>query len=157
MDALVLGDFLLQKDDQPAWPEGKGHVEQAEGSGAADLSDPFIRKLARIFDREFLPIVRGLKSRNALEIDTAFARVPSTWSDYKGPQSPREIFVIPEELEGEKLDPVVAAEAISRYWLKGDATEQLRSVLVKLLRLGLRYPLSESLEEEIEDSVYVMF
>ena len=43
------------------------------------------------------------------------------------------------------------------YWTPGRATDALRPLLVKLLALGRRHPLSESLHEQVEDSVYVMF
>ena len=64
---------------------------------------------------------------------------------------------MPPELDGEGTDPSAMAAAATRCWRPGAATEALRPLLAELLRLGMRFPLEEELEGEVEESVYVMF
>jgi hypothetical protein len=64
---------------------------------------------------------------------------------------------VPPELDSASPDAEAMATAMVRYWTPGEVTETLQPLLVKLLRLGLRYPPGEELEEEVSDAVYVMF
>ena len=157
MDALILGDFLLYKEEQPAWPEARGHVEEPDAPAAPDADDPLTGELAKLFRTEFLPVARALKSRGALAFDTAMSGAASTWRDYDEAQSPERIFAIPGALDSAAPDVEAVAMAMSQYWMPGAGTEALRPLVVRLLKLGLRYPLSDSLDEEVEDAVYVMF
>ena len=75
----------------------------------------------------------------------------------RGWQTAREIFEIPPELDSASPVPAAVAEALTRCWSPGPARDALRPLVTKLVALGLRYPPSESLEERVDDAVYVMF
>ena len=49
------------------------------------------------------------------------------------------------------------AESITRFWNPGPATVALRPVLVKLIKLAQQFPTDGALEEEVPESIYVMF
>ena len=136
---------------------GKGQIEEDDVASAIDPSDPLTRELARIFDRAFLPIARTLKANGSLQIDRSAGGATTTWRDLASPGAARDTFEIPAELDSGDADPETIAEALTSCWTPGEATEALRPLVAELLKLGRRYPLEESLEERVEDSVYVMF
>jgi hypothetical protein len=51
------------------------------------------------------------------------------------------------------------AEAITRFWEPGPATEAMRAVLVKLLDVGQKFPEpdQQGLEERVTHTMYVMY
>jgi carbamoyltransferase len=154
MDVLVLGDFLLRREEQATWRGRTGHVDEREADPQAPGErEPLARGLDRIFD-ELAGIAEGLRARGAL---TRAGCEASRWIPYAPPESQPEIFRIPAELDRADPDPQAMATAITRYWSPGEAREALRPLVAKLIALGLRHPLEESLAGEVEDSVYVMF
>jgi carbamoyltransferase len=157
MDALVLGDFLLVKTEQPGWFEDAGTLKERDLALPAEPFDPLARKLEELFETHFLPIARLLKRRGALGIDGGSSGASTTWGDYRNGNSPEKIFVIPPELDTPETDPEAMAQAITRCWSGEEAAKALRPLVARLLRLGARYPLSDSLQEEVEDAVYIMF
>ena len=157
MDVLILGSCLLLKEEQPEWLENKGHVETYNKERLKNIQDPLADALHAFYASVFLPIAAALRNRHAVQVSTTFQRVPTTWVDYALEQSPRAIFSIPPELDTPKPDPERMAEAITRFWTPGIATETLRPVLVKLLEIGRYFPQSAELNEEVADSMYVMY
>lgn len=157
MDVLILGNFLLLKDDQPAWPEHKGHVESCNPGRSRNHHDQFFKALHRLYYREFLPVATRLHNQQAVCVSTTFQRLPTTWANYDSDQTPQAIFSIPPELDTLKPDPRQMAAAITSFWTPGFVTEALRPILVKLLKMGQRFPETASLEERVDDSIYVMY
>lgn len=160
MDVLVLEDCVLLKQDQPEWPEPKGHVEND------DLPEP-VRKadeelanaIGAIYREEFLPVATRLKAEGKGQISTKFVRNDTLWRDFEADQSPATIFPIPEQLDVEHLDPEAAANAVTEFWAPGVARDLLRPVVAKLLVLNSRYPMVDSpdIQEQVSDFVYVLY
>ena len=159
MNVLALGNYILLKEEQPAWPEGKGEGLESEDAAPAEKAaeaDSLMRDLERTFHREFLPLARSLNKESIL-VDPVFRRPASTWTPYHAPHSEKQTFEIPEELNRPSPDPASFADAMIAYWQPGQGAAALRPLLIKLIELGLRHPPQEALEEEIPESIYVMF
>ena len=108
-------------------------------------------------NRVFLPIAAALWNRHAVQVSTSFQKVPTTWVSCTSEQSPRAIFSIPAEIDTPTPDPERMAEAITRFWTPGIATETLRPVLVKLLEMGQNCSQISELKAQVADSIYVMY
>src|SRR6185436_7835502 len=83
MEVLVLENFILLKEQQPLWPEEKGHVEKHE-----DISDeveveesPFVQALTRVYQNQFLPVAEALRAEGQARFETAFQRRPTMWEE----------------------------------------------------------------------------
>ncbi len=159
MNVLALGNYVLLKEEQPAWPEGKGEGLESEDATPAEKAaeaDSLLRDLERIFEREFLPLAQALNKESAVLVDTALRRGSTTWAPYHSPPDPKQTFEVPADLDRPNPDAAGFADAMMAYWQPGPAAA-LRPLLIKLIELGLRHPPEEALEEEIPESIYVMF
>ena len=157
MDVLVLGNYLLLKEEQPKWLESKGHVETNNTESLKHIQGPLVDALRAFYAREFLPIAAALRNQHAIQVSTTFQRLATMWIDYASEQSPRAIFSIPPEIDTPKPSPERMAEAITQFWTPGIATDTLRPMLVKLLEMGQYFPQISELKEQVDDSVYVMY
>ena len=157
MDVLILGNCLLTKAEQPEWPETKGHLERQDGSVQMKIPNGFIKGLRRIYAREFVPAALSLGDRRFLRIFSPVKGVCSTWTDFTADQSPKAVFSIPEGIDTVNPNAEIMAQSITEAWSPGPVTDALRPVLVSLIKLGQRFPATEALEEDVSDSVYVMF
>jgi carbamoyltransferase len=168
MDDLVLGDYLLKKEQQPPSSERKGHmeerhVEEHEEPRGGDVSGDvaFAEAVAAAFHRDFLPAVKRLGEEHAglVWLGHGDARQASLWRDIGDEGGPQRIFGLPHELDASLPVPWHMAGAITRFWEPGPATDALREVLVKLLELSARHPQAETgaSEEQVSHSMYVMY
>jgi carbamoyltransferase len=159
MDALVLGDCLLLKPEQPVWPEGRGVITEEIDSryGRAAIAPAFARALAETYTRHFLPVAERLRRAGALGFDLGFTRGRSGWVECRDAAGTRASFTIDPALDQAHPDPAAMAAAISAHWTRGDAAEALRPILTRLLALERRHPGTEPLAEEVSESMYVMF
>jgi carbamoyltransferase len=161
MDALVLGNHLLFKEQQPPWPEDKGHVEEQNWKQEEEDDGALLKALWEVYTNEFMPVAESLQRQGAGQVsaEVKSQRLPTTWADYDSNQSAADIFLIPDDLDSPTPDAEKMAEAITRFWSPGAATDALRPVLVKLLKVGRRFAelQSNELEEKVADSVYVMY
>ena len=159
MDALVLGDCLLLKGEQPPWPEGRGEITEETDPRLSRGAEPgpFLSALEEIHARDFLPVAERLRAAGGLRVSTQWHRLRSAWVDCEAPGGVASPFEIPAALDSDAPDPRAQAEAITSYWTPGEATEALRPIVQRLLELERRYPGKEPLAEEVSESIYVMF
>ncbi len=157
MDALVLGNCLLMKGDQPSWPEAKGHVEEDEPVRPVQGQEAMLAALRGIWARDFLPAAESLRGRGLVRVGTQLRKTATTWEDVGVPETREAIFAVPADADAARPDPERMAAALVRSWTPGPATDALRPVLVRLIRLGLRFPPRGAFEEEVPDSIYVLF
>jgi len=157
MDVLALENFVLYKKDQPPWPEPKGHEEfDTESKPAFD--EKFMAEVAALFKQKFLPVAERLAAEHTLRIPKVRERSASLWRNHTPTLDVKAMFEIPKALDASTaLDPEEAARAIVRDWSPNAAASALEAVVVDVLRLGKVYRASSELEEEVGDSVYVMF
>jgi carbamoyltransferase len=156
MDVLILGDFLLVKESQPPWIESERAPINTPARVASSNDPSFLEELAKMFDRDFLPVAEVFRN-NGVRISTNLKRAVTTWVDHPAEQTPKAIFEIPPELDGHSDDPEKIAAAVIRYWSAAHGSDKLQILLMKILGLGLKYPPANSPEEEVSQSVYVMF
>ncbi|MEQ8277484.1 MAG: carbamoyltransferase N-terminal domain-containing protein [Deltaproteobacteria bacterium] len=157
MDVLVLENFILYKDKQPSWPEAKGHVE-FDVEAKQNFDPGFVDKLQAVFFERFLPTAARIATSGDVRISKALTNAPSTWRDLNEPDDKRPIFEIPSELAAASTaGPGDMARAITSNWNPRFAAASLMSIVSEVLALGEEYRTSGELEEEVGDSVYVMF
>jgi carbamoyltransferase len=159
MDVLVLGNYLLLKEEQSPYTDEKGGVEEEAVSSRPNNDHnqvPIRKALAKIYSRDFLPLSTRLVNRGVVRPSSSFKSVPSTWKDHEK-KTPQEIFCIPHELDAPKASHSEMAAAITGFWKRGVATESLEPILAKLLELGERFPEPNTDREKVSDSVYVMY
>jgi carbamoyltransferase len=162
MDVLILGDNLLLKEEQPEWPESKGHLEKYDpDADFANTSGPTDKALRQIFLDEFLPVARQSQNGAAGQrISFDVQNKASNWLEYPADQSPGEIFEIPPALSASNPDPEVMAETMMRFWQDSQVNAALLPVVKKLLKLGCEeMTLSEEEEivEDVSEFIYVMY
>ncbi|MCP5098434.1 MAG: hypothetical protein GY943_23025, partial [Chloroflexi bacterium] len=161
MDVLMLGNFLLLKEDQPEWPEEKGHIEKYDPSAVAPINDgPFSELLQSIFVNDFLPIAEKVSENESQRVPTAAAQTNSTWRPYPKTLSNGDIFRIPAALDSSQPDIKETVQAMADYWQHDEINAVLEPVVEKLLQVGyekLSLAEDEEVVEAITDFVYVMY
>ena len=160
MNVLNLGRFLLFKEEQPPWPErtvAAPESEDAEEAPPSEQADEFLEKLAKIFPKHVMPLAERLRKERQVKVDLTFPHVKSAWEPVDAPLAIPGIFEIPAPLLEKNPDPKVFADALLSCWTPGPADADLRDLLEHLGALGRKYAPTEELEEEVPESIYVMF
>jgi hypothetical protein len=135
----------------------QGHLEQQDALLPRKIPDGFAKGLRRIYQQEFAPIAATLTGTQAVRVSKAWARGGINWSGFTDDQSPKAIFSIPEGIDTVHPHAAIMARLITEVWSPGPVTKGLRPVLLSLIKLGQRSPAKETLEEDVSESVYVMF
>jgi len=151
LDVLVMGNCLLLKPEQPAWPEGKGGTSDDVEEAAATAESRLSSKLEELYEAHVVP----LQERETKDGWDSWHRA-SAWERIVTPVDPSE-FVIPNALDQGNFEPVAMAAAIARFWRPGEDSERLRGLLDKLLELARTHPAKGPLEERVSAMAYVMF
>jgi carbamoyltransferase len=160
MNVLNMGRFVLLREEQPPWPEGRGEgleSEDAEDRSVSGERDELSSKLGTIFRESFVPLADQLAKKGKLKIAPAFQRLPSMWTPVDSSLTKSGLFELPAIFAETDPDPAEFAKAVASYW---DPTAQDAStlkLLERLVSLGLEYPPEGNLEEEVSESIYVMF
>jgi carbamoyltransferase len=157
MDVLVMENSLLLKEEQPPWPEAKGHVENDDLTEVTPVDDPMQGTLEQIFTQDVVPLARHTANRVTGGMDDTQRH--SYWRDYRGPADPRHVFTIAPSLDLAKASTEDQARAIVSAFSPDpvDIREQCVPLIVKLLKLGEKHRVDQDLEEEVPESIYVMF
>ena len=155
MDALVLGSFLLLKDEQPAWPLPKGHVESDDAPETLkpQLAAKLVQGLEQVYHDSFLPAVRGMGPAVA----PPFRQRPSLWMEAKDGNEAPKVFLISQDLDPLAKDVEKVAAAIIDQWELRDSCAALMPVMTDLIALRLRHPMPKHYEEDVPSSMYVVF
>lgn len=160
MDVLALGDFILVKSEQPAWPEGRGEgLESEDVAVVASESHPpkLMKSIAKLFENGFWPAAQVLTASGGVLVSEQFANKATTWVDAGEPEDLRSLFELPAALGAEEPDPGEFAEELTKVWHGREAARALKPVLAQLIRAGLDHPVDVELDEKVSESVYVMF
>jgi len=152
MDTLALGSYILLKEEQPAWAEGRGKsLDNEDGPPEVSSSHPsrLVAKLDRLFESDFWPAAVKLRRVGAVLVTETPGAAASTWVDAVEPADLRLTF--------EAGMPLHSAGELTRVWHGREAARVLEPVLGKLIRLGLGFRVKQELPERVSESVYVMF
>ncbi len=154
MDALVLGDVLLLKGEQPAWNERKGHDEHETPVRSKKLPQQLARDLQTVFRDAFLPIA------NAHKVTLAPGGEGGSWRDVTH-STDKSQFEIAPALDAASMNPADMAAAVVQHWQRTDGAQrdQLREVVGQLLAVALKHRPDHITEaaETVSDAVYVMY
>ena len=158
MDALMMGNVLLLKSDQPLRDEVRGAVENDDVEVQPVRKDEALdRALRRLYRDRFRPAALQMRSCADL-LGPDLTDCPSAWVAYSAAESHDELFGIPSALDRRDAPIEEIADAVIRSWRPGPAREALRPVLLDLLRAGRRHRAADLDEaEEVSSAVYVMF
>jgi len=160
MDVLALGNYILRKPEQPPWPEGKGEGLENEDvtHATVEVHPPkLVKKLKRVFDGEFWPVAQKLAAEGSVLVSEKFNNIETTWVDVGEPADLRTLFEVPKALREANPDPSEFASELTKHWHGRKAAQELRPVLARLIQAGLEHPVDIELEEQVSESVYVMF
>ena len=158
MNILSLGRFILLKEEQPPWPEAKGEGLESEDLSeihSVSSSQDDSGKLARIFRDLAVPLAARLRDAGRLPMELAFRASKSTWKPLQ--DRPSSLFEMPAALVEDDADPGAVADALMSSWDGAAQDRGLRELLVALAALGEERNRADVLQEEVPDSVYVMF
>lgn len=163
MDVLVLGPFILLKEEQPDWPEEKGHVEEYEELKQPGHGDAFTEEVRRVFQEKVLPASKLLNEehRSSIGVNSEFRREPSLWVDCPEQHGTQEQFRFPDGMEQSEKYPSQMAAAICSQWTDGIVRTTLEPIIAELLAADRDHPatldIDDELELEVSEYVYEMF
>ncbi|MDQ7834267.1 MAG: carbamoyltransferase N-terminal domain-containing protein [Humidesulfovibrio sp.] len=138
MDVLALGDFLLLKEEQPAWQGSQPHKPPP----STDFNPNLLATLDDIFLHDFQPAADALSDPLHLQ-----GKGTSNWECWLARQAPQEFGHASER----------APEGVTTSWTNRPMARALGLCLAKILALGTTYASEEELREEIADNLYIMF
>jgi len=158
MNILALGNFILIKEDQPEWPEGKGEGLESikDETDTQTMYDPkFLAKLRNYFNSDFLKIVDQIKDE--IHISLRASDKSSSWIDVVEPDKIKDVFEYKSAILAEKTNAKEFTDALLAAWQHQDDAETLKELISELVKLGLEFPVDINFEEDVPDSVYAMF
>ena len=158
MNVLSLGDYVLLKEEQPLLACGKTKDlgnEDVFRNGKSPHAPALLEGLRRIFRRTFLPVSERMQ-QEAPWVRTGFQHLKSNWQEFTWKGTTREIFEYSDAQDIVNPDPRTFTASILHQWEPRRA-HALRRVVHEIVALGLKYPPTETLEEEVSESVYAMF
>ncbi len=79
------------------------------------------------------------------------------WEDAKEPADRKPLFELGREALSEEPDPVKFADELTANWLSPEAASVLKPTVTKLIRIGLKNQVEVEIDEQVSESVYVMF
>jgi carbamoyltransferase len=155
MDALVLGNVLLQKAEQPVESHLPDRDVIGSASGGTAYSAEMLAALSDVFTESFLPAARHLPPA-AREWDGG-----ADGTMWRRRSAADGVFDIPEAVCDDTGPPSVLARAMLSQWQPGPATDALESVVVELLTVRRDHlPLPGAGHEvaaTVPGSAYVMY
>jgi carbamoyltransferase len=160
MDVLALGGFILLKEDQPAWHEGKGEDlenEDATKTAAEPHPHELLRAISSVFEKEFWPAAQKLKRDGGLRVRQEFRKLATTWEDAVEPADLKPVFELSQALEGDLPDSAKFASRLTGAWLGKETAAAFRPAVAKLVKACLQHQAPVELGEQVSESVYVMF
>lgn len=153
MDVLVLEDFILFKEEQPEWPEAKGHVEHdvVGAPGASDLSE----ELARLYRTELAPASSELSNSLYIAPPSTNGSAPrrSAWVPNRIEETPARIFELDAGLQFPS-EPADTTRSVLSRWYSEAVARRLEPLMRKLL--GLRADRPEE-KASVSSTMYEMF
>ena len=158
MDALVLGDALLWKSNQPSRSLLPERPSPTSTSGSSSYPDDLLEALRRVFEETFLPVARELESSGELLGDWGSDDNTSMWRVYT---PPGDLFEIAGVLHDSMAEPTQLARATLRHWQPGAVADAIEPTLVELLTIGrdhLALPdLGAEITPTVPGSAYIMY
>lgn len=156
MNILALGNYILKKEDQPEWPEGKGEGLESikdETDVESLYDEDFLHKLRKYYQKNFQKYCQEIPNKIPLKASNA----ATSWQDVNEPDNLKEIFEFNPAILAEKTEVKDFTAAILASWQYQDEAEKLKPMIQELVEMGLQYPVNIDFTEDVPDSVYAMF
>ena len=116
-----------------------------------------MRVLDSYFIEKFLPAVARIKQDNYKSILKPFKQCTTTWQDVDVSSDGKNIFFFPTELTRSSCSPSEKARGIVRSWNNAHLASHLEPVIAELFRIAGTYQRQLAEDEEVSESMYVMF
>lgn len=156
MDALLLEDFLLLKNEQrPGLRPSGSALDGAQPSLAP--SEALLNRLNRLFERGLLPIADVLATTGQTPIRQNYPGAPSAWHDALREPALEPQFNMPQAFEDYTLPPRMLARAVIGQWQHPELAKALLPVMEELFELAQRFPGDDGPKESVSSETYVMF
>lgn len=156
MNILALGNFILEKETQPEWPEGMGEgLESIKNETDVEslYNEDFLKKLRKYYQKNFRKFCQEIPVKIPLQASDA----ATSWKDVDEPENLKEIFEFAPAVLSVKTDVKEFTEALLASWQYQDEARKLQPMIQDLVKLGVQYPVNIDFEEDVPDSVYAMF
>jgi len=160
MNLLALGNFILTKEDQPEWPEGKGEGLESikdESDIKSLYNEDFLKRLRKSYNSEFRKIADEAKRERTLKIRLKSSDAVSSWIDVIEPEELKDIFEYNSAILADNSDVKRFTDALLASWQYKEDVDKLKPLIHDLIKLGIQYPVNINFEEDVPDSVYAMF
>ena len=79
------------------------------------------------------------------------------WEDSNEPADRKTLFELGREALSEEPDPQRFADELTANWLGREGAAVLKPAVTKLIRIGLKHQVEVEIDEQVSESVYVMF
>jgi len=156
MDTLILGNFMLLKEEQPEWMEPKGCIDEYQ-EVKVSLDPELSKTLMGLFETQFLPAVHEAKKAGLVSLVKPFKEESSTFLPGPAFDNPKTFFEFPKELEDPDCSPTTVAASITACWYNQELGKRMTPVLASLLELAEKSGDNLASEEEVSESMYVLF
>ena len=143
MDILVIEDFIMEKEKQSEKDIKKWKIIKDEEK---KMKEKFY------FSRELSKIYSSIKK---IKVNDNISS--KGWCNYIE-ESNSKIFEIPDELDKKNYQPLKMCNEIIEYWKDKEFANNMRGIIVELLRLSKKYNNKKILiTEKVSENMYEMF
>ena len=138
MDVLVLGNRMLLKEEQPAWP-----VQTPASSGELSgrrrtLEDELTSALDELYERKCKAVVRKDQDVDVTESWSELKRASSHWIECERSNTGQLATTVRAKLEQVNSKPGKLASIVVGDWSSGSLQAGFRPILIRLIRLHRR-------------------
>tara|TARA_B100002052_G_C15882431_1_gene600013 strand:- start:573 stop:2792 length:2220 start_codon:yes stop_codon:yes gene_type:complete len=156
MDILVMNNFILFKNEQPDWPEEKGHYDEYTKNQINNTSQLVSSSYKNIFSNDF-----RLMFNKKININLEFQGHDSSWQNFKNEGLKNGVFAVDRVLDSNEPNPELMAQEIIKHWEDHNIAIQFENILIKLLSIRFNKTSSNEIvnpqQDGISESVYVMY
>ncbi len=140
IDALVIENFLLLKNEQPRWPESdiSENVCQ-ESHDTVRNQDAFTQALRTLYTEKVEPLARKLNAAPKGVKAEPFRAASSQWKDSSSLGSAQTVCAVPLQMDGSMVHAKDTANAIVECWHHRPIVDGFVPVLKELIRLKARF------------------
>lgn len=155
MDVLVMENFILYKPNQPEWPEDMGVGLEDEEKKVEAEDEKFMKDLHKMFESDITALIKRFENVDLLNMSKDTSR-DSIWTDALNSNMKKEDFEIPADMQTIEDNGTFVA-ALTSKWKNQELAKAFQEQVKSLEKVSKKHKKNFSVQEEVEDSVYVMF
>jgi len=139
MDALVLGEHVLLKEDQPIWPQPSKAISDGKSRAREAVPKELMGALTQLYNRKFLPTKVGSRTLNTADFSSKYHRPLILSSKNWEMHTKKLVSDIPLELDRGKIRHNLLARVLGRRFKVGPMQSQFHGILKEMVRLNNRF------------------